>query len=186
MKLIVDRCCAANDSMFLLPSRSVSPNAYSAPLVENKMRASANVIHPRSSGGNANKERASVASVVPSSFMASGGAATSAPHSFAIRLIIAIFGSLSGEREFDAVRHVGHHFLLVLFAPLDSTASESFGGRCVDVVQFHFQESLGYDQRADSRTNVAVARCNHLVGSGIQRIRFLEQLRIGRHARVPC
>jgi hypothetical protein len=36
-------------------------------LVENKMRVSPNVIHPRSSGGNADKEWASVASVVPSS-----------------------------------------------------------------------------------------------------------------------
>src|SRR6516225_2284967 len=90
MKLMTDRCCAANDSMFFLPSRSVSPNAYGAPFVENKMRASANVIHPRSSGGNADKERASVASVVPSSFMASRGGTASAPNSFPIRLFIAI------------------------------------------------------------------------------------------------
>jgi hypothetical protein len=34
-----ERCCAANDSMFFLPSWSVSPNAYCALLVENKMRA---------------------------------------------------------------------------------------------------------------------------------------------------
>src|SRR5262249_38119596 len=78
MKLMTDRCCAANASMFLLPSSSVSPNAYCASMVENKVRASANVIHPRSSGGNADKERASVASVVPSSFMTSDGAAMSA------------------------------------------------------------------------------------------------------------
>src|SRR5215467_11953596 len=90
MKLITDRCCAANDSMFLLPSWSVSPNAYWAPLGENKMRASANVIHPRSSGGNTDKERASVASVVPSSLVASDGAAASAPNSHPIRLTIPI------------------------------------------------------------------------------------------------
>jgi hypothetical protein len=54
------------------------------------MRASANVIHPRSFSGNADKERASVASVVPSSFMASGGAATSAPNSHLMKLIIPI------------------------------------------------------------------------------------------------
>src|SRR5215469_6957577 len=102
MKLITDRCCAANDSMFLLLSRSVSPNAYCAPLVENKMRASANVIHPRSSGGNADKERASVASVVPLSFMASGGGATSAPNSFAIRLIRAIFAIPSSRHDWPA------------------------------------------------------------------------------------
>jgi hypothetical protein len=74
--------------MFLLPSWSVSPNAYCAPSVENKMRASANVIHPRSSAGNADKERASVASVVPSSFMASDGAAASPLNSQLMRLII--------------------------------------------------------------------------------------------------
>src|SRR5215475_9880891 len=90
MKLITDRYRAANDSMFLLPSRSVSPNAYCALSVENKMRASANVIHPRSSGGNADRERASVASVVPSSFMASDGTAASAPNSHLMRLIIPI------------------------------------------------------------------------------------------------
>ena len=56
--------------------------------------------------------------------------------------------------KFDAVSDLGHHFFLVLFAPLNSTASESFRGRCVDVVQFHFQESLGDDQRAHGRTNV--------------------------------
>jgi hypothetical protein len=59
-------------------------------LVENKMRASANVIHPRSSGDNADKERASAASVVPSSFVASGAAAASAPNSHPIRLVIPI------------------------------------------------------------------------------------------------
>src|SRR3974390_1208332 len=64
MKLMTERCCAANDSMFLLPSWSVSPNANCALLVENKMRASAKVIQPRSSGGSADKERASGASVV--------------------------------------------------------------------------------------------------------------------------
>src|SRR5215475_1088536 len=90
MKFMTDRCCAANDSMFRLASWSVSPNAYSAPLVENKMRASANEIHPRSLGGNADNEQASVASVVPSSFMASGGAAASAPNSHPTRLIIPI------------------------------------------------------------------------------------------------
>jgi hypothetical protein len=54
------------------------------------MRASANVIHPRCARlvGNADKERASVASVVPSSFMTSGGAAAVAPDSFLISLII--------------------------------------------------------------------------------------------------
>jgi hypothetical protein len=59
-------------------------------LVENKMRASANVIHPRSSGGNADKERVSAASVVPSSLVASGAAAASAPNSHPIRLVILI------------------------------------------------------------------------------------------------
>src|SRR5262245_9967110 len=88
MKLMTDRCCAANDSMFLLPFWSVSPNAYCAALVENKMAASANVIHPRSPGDSADKERASVASVVPSSFMVFGGATSS--YSFSIRLIIPI------------------------------------------------------------------------------------------------
>jgi hypothetical protein len=76
--------------MFLLPSSSVSPNAYFASFVENKTRASANVIQPRSSGGNADKERASAASVVPSSFVASGGAVASAPKSHPIRLVIPI------------------------------------------------------------------------------------------------
>src|SRR6516162_10355256 len=93
MKLITDRCCAANDSIFLLPSLSVSPNAYCAPLVENKIRASENVIQPRSSDGNADKERASVASVAPSSFVASGGAASSAPNIIPIKLLIPIPGS---------------------------------------------------------------------------------------------
>src|ERR1700751_1928213 len=96
MKLMTDRRCAANDSRFLLPSWSASPNAYCASLVENKTRASANVIHPRSSGGNADRERVSVALVVPSSFMASGGAATSAPNSFTIRLIIPILKTSRG------------------------------------------------------------------------------------------
>src|SRR3974390_2981145 len=91
MKLMTDRCCAANDSRFLLPCWSISPNAYCAPLVENKMRASANVIQPRSLGGNADKEQASVASVVPSSFVASGGgAAASGPNIIRIRLNIPI------------------------------------------------------------------------------------------------
>src|SRR3974377_729526 len=91
MKLITERCCAANDSIFLLPFLSVSPKAYCAPLVENKMRASANVIQPRSSGGNTDKERASVASVAPSSFVASGGgAAASAPNSNSKKLLIPI------------------------------------------------------------------------------------------------
>src|SRR4029077_20456293 len=90
MKLMTDWCCVANDSMFLLPSRYVSPNAYCAPSVENNMRASPNVIHPRSPGGNADKERASVASVVPSSFLASGGAAASAPNSQLMRFTILV------------------------------------------------------------------------------------------------
>src|SRR5262249_22981747 len=90
MKLMMESCCAAKDSMFLLPSRSASPNAYSAASVDNTMRVSANVIHPRSSTGNADKDRASVASVVPSSFMASGGAAASAPNSHLMKLIIPI------------------------------------------------------------------------------------------------
>src|SRR5262245_59909496 len=90
MKLMTDRCCAANDSMFLLPSWSISPNAYCAASVENKMGASANVIHPRLSGGNGDKERASVASVASSSLMASDGAAASAPNSHLMRLIIPI------------------------------------------------------------------------------------------------
>src|SRR6516165_12614157 len=90
MKLTTERCCVANDSMFLLPSSSVSPNAYCALLVENKMRASAKVIQPRSSGGNADKERASMASVVPSSFVASGGTGASAPNSIPIKLLIPI------------------------------------------------------------------------------------------------
>src|SRR6516162_8331339 len=98
MKLMTERCCAANDSMFLLPSWSVSPNAYCALLVENKMRASTNVIQPRSAGGNADKDRASVASVVPSSFVASGGAGASAPNSHAIRLIIPILALLRRPR----------------------------------------------------------------------------------------
>ena len=87
LKLMMARRCAANDSIFVLPSSSVSPNAYSAPLTENKARASANVIHPRSSGDNADKEWARVASVVPSSFVASGGVGVPAPNSFPIRLI---------------------------------------------------------------------------------------------------
>jgi hypothetical protein len=75
--------------MFVLSAvLTVSPKAYSAPLLENKVRASANVIHPHSSGGNADKERASAASLVPSSFMASSGAAAPAPNSLPIRLNI--------------------------------------------------------------------------------------------------
>src|SRR5262245_23320655 len=87
---MTDRCCAANDSMFRLPSWSISPNPYCARSVENKMRASANVIHPRSSGGNADRERASVASVVALSFGASDGAAAAAPNTHLMRLIIRI------------------------------------------------------------------------------------------------
>jgi len=87
---MTERCCAANDSMFLLPSRSVSPNAYCARSVENKMRASSNVIHPRSSGGNADKERASAASAVPSSFLSPDGTAASAPNSHLMKLTIPI------------------------------------------------------------------------------------------------
>src|SRR6516162_6958376 len=90
MKLMTERCCAANDSMFLMPSLSVSPNAYCALLVENKMRASAKLIQPCSSGGYADKERASVASVVLSGFVASGGTAASAPNSIPIKLLIPI------------------------------------------------------------------------------------------------
>src|SRR6516225_7932963 len=69
-----------------LPSSSVSPKAYCALLVENRLRASANVIHPRWSGCNADNERASVASVVPSSLVTSGGLSP-VPNSFPIRLI---------------------------------------------------------------------------------------------------
>jgi len=47
MKLIADWCCAANDSIFFLPSSSVSPKAYSAPLVENNMRVSLSRIGKR-------------------------------------------------------------------------------------------------------------------------------------------
>src|SRR6516165_3234421 len=79
MKLITDWCRAANDSMAFLPSSSVSPKAYSASLVENEVRASANVIQPRAPAGNADKERASAASLAPSSFAASGGAVALAP-----------------------------------------------------------------------------------------------------------
>jgi len=43
--------------------------------------------HPRSSAGKAAKERASVASVVPSSFLASGGAGTSVPNSIPRKLL---------------------------------------------------------------------------------------------------
>jgi hypothetical protein len=57
MKLMAEWYCAANDSMFFLPSWSSSPKAYSARSDENNVRASANVIHPRSSAGNADKER---------------------------------------------------------------------------------------------------------------------------------
>src|SRR6516164_3327551 len=128
MKLMTDWCCAANDSMFLLPSRSVSPNAYCAPLVENKMRASANVIHPRSPGGNADKERASAASVVPSSFMASGGAATSAPNSFRIRLMITILGSLlqRGHHRTHASQQRAFSFEHQIVSPVQ--ASNAGGG----------------------------------------------------------
>src|SRR6516164_519653 len=87
MKLMTDWCWAANVSMFLLPSSSVSPKAYCPSLVENKVRASANVIHPRSSGGNADNERASAAAVVPSSFITSDGAAASAPNNHLINPI---------------------------------------------------------------------------------------------------
>jgi len=73
IKLTTDWCCAANDSMFFLPSSSVSPNAYWSPLVEKKLRASVNVIHPRSSGGNPDKERASVAVVVSIDLHGTGG-----------------------------------------------------------------------------------------------------------------
>src|SRR5215510_11106676 len=75
------------------------------------MRASANVIHPRSSGGNADKERASVASVVPSSFMISDEAAASAPNSHLMRLIIPILevsccpGAASGSNTAATARH---------------------------------------------------------------------------------
>jgi hypothetical protein len=64
MKLMADRCFAANDSMAF--SAVLSPKAYSAGSAENNRAASANVIHPR---GNAANERASAASVVPSSFI---------------------------------------------------------------------------------------------------------------------
>jgi hypothetical protein len=63
-------------------------------LVENKMRASANVIHAPWSGDNADNERASVASVVPSSFMASGGAAAFAPNSHFIIPIVEVSSGL--------------------------------------------------------------------------------------------
>jgi len=76
--------------IFFLPSSSVSPKAYSASLVENNLRASANVIQPGSSGGNADNAWASAASVVPSSFAASDGAAARALNSFPKRLIIPI------------------------------------------------------------------------------------------------
>jgi hypothetical protein len=84
------RCRAAKDSMVFLPSSSVSPNAYSESLVENKLRASANVIHLRAPAGNADNERASAISVVPSSFVASGGAGVPAPNSLPIRFLIPI------------------------------------------------------------------------------------------------
>src|SRR5215469_1815207 len=91
MKLMTDQCCAANDSILLRPSWSDSPNAYCAPLAENKLRASANVIHPRSSGGNADNERTSVASVAPSSFIASDdAAAASAPNSHLVIPIVVV------------------------------------------------------------------------------------------------
>jgi hypothetical protein len=75
-----------------------------------------------SSGGNANKEWASVASVVPSSFIASDGVAASPPNSHLMRLIIPILevsccpGAASGsncEAELDAstmaLGGLGHH-----------------------------------------------------------------------------
>ena len=114
MKLITDWCCAANVSMFLLPFWSVSPNAYCAPLVENKMRASTNVIHPRSSGDNADKERASVASVVPSSLMPFGGATSS--NSFWIRLIEVSCG-LHACMGTAFVQVAGYHDLLLIHLP---------------------------------------------------------------------
>jgi hypothetical protein len=86
---MADPCCAANDSIFRLPSLSNSPKAYSAPSVENKLRASANVTHPGSPGGNAAKERVSAASLVPSSLVASGGLSP-VPNSFLKRLIPAL------------------------------------------------------------------------------------------------
>src|SRR5262249_38177921 len=117
MKLMTDWCCAANASMFLRPSSSVSPNAYRASLVENKLRASANVIHPRSSGGNADKERASVASVVPSSFMASDGAAASAPNNHLIIPIVEVSCGLI----FDHTARARNRLKLVLWGKHDRT-----------------------------------------------------------------
>jgi hypothetical protein len=55
------------------------------------VRASANVIQPRSPAGNVDKERASAASLVPSSLVASDGATASAPNSHLIMLIIPKF-----------------------------------------------------------------------------------------------
>jgi hypothetical protein len=49
------------------------------------------VIHPRSSGGNADNEWVSEASLVPSSFMASDGAAASGPNSHLIIPICATY-----------------------------------------------------------------------------------------------
>jgi hypothetical protein len=65
--------------------------------MENKLRASANVIHARSPDGNADNERPSAASLVPSSLLASGGSEAPAPNSFPIRLVIPI--SVSYERR---------------------------------------------------------------------------------------
>jgi hypothetical protein len=45
------------------------------------------VIHPRSSGDNADKECVSAASFVPSSFVASGGAAAPVLNSFPMKLV---------------------------------------------------------------------------------------------------
>src|SRR5712664_3236320 len=55
----------------------------------------------------------------------------------------------------------GHRFLLVLFAPLNSTASVSFRDRHIDVIQLRFQQAVGDNQRADGRTRIAVARRDH-------------------------
>jgi hypothetical protein len=95
------------------------------------MRASANVIHPRSSGGNADKERASVASVVPSSFMAFGGATSS--NSFSIRLIIPILEVSCGlhERIFNETvipPGIGSLWRSTTMIDIDSNATWAGGG----------------------------------------------------------